>query len=101
MGLKMKNKKQLTKKEKIKESARKLKLETKKFNCELKKAMNTAIVAAFGFLMALVWKDVITEYVNDITALSPVQGKLISAIIITLICVIGILVVARVFKVED
>lgn len=101
MGLKMKNKKQLTKKEKIKESARKLKLETKKFNCELKKAMNTAIVAAFGFLMALVWRDVITEYVDKISAVSPVKGKLISALIVTFVSVIGILVISRLFSVEE
>ncbi|MFH1607645.1 MAG: DUF5654 family protein [archaeon] len=90
----MKKKKQLTKKEKLKISA-------KKFNREIKKAVNTAIVAAFGFLIALVWRDVITEYVNKLTSLSPVQGKLISALIITIASVIGILIVTKLMKVEE
>ncbi len=70
---------------------------TKKFRLEMKKAISTAIVAAFGFLIALVWKDVITEYVSTITQISPVQGKLIEAIIITIIAVIGILIITRIF----
>ena len=57
------------------------------------KAMSTAIVAAFGFLMALAWRDVITEYVNSISYASPVQGHLVSALIITFISVIGIMIV--------
>ena len=75
--------------EKIREKILYTREKTKKFNLEIKKSMNTAIVAAFGFLMALAWRDVITGYINEITSISPVQGKLISAIIITLIGVIG------------
>jgi hypothetical protein len=67
----------------------------KRFNMELKKSLNTAIVAAFGFLMALVWRDVITEWVNEISASSPVKGKLITAIIVTLISVLGIMIVTK------
>jgi len=83
-----------TPREKVKESARKFKLETKK-------SINTAIVAALGFLIALVWRDVITEWVNELTAMSPVQGKLISALIITMVCVVGILIVTRLMRVEE
>ena len=75
--------------EKIREKILYTREKTKKFNLEIKKSMNTAIVAAFGFLMALAWRDVIIEYINELTSISPVQGKLISAIIITLIGVIG------------
>ena len=78
-------------KEKIKQSA-------KKFKLEMKKAVTTAIVAAFGFLIALTWKEVITEYVNKLTELSPLKGNLISAIIITIISVIGILIVTKIFS---
>jgi len=78
-----------TRREKIREKILYTREKTKKFNLEIKKSMNTAIVAAFGFLMALAWRDVITEYINELTSISPVQGKLISAIIITLIGVIG------------
>lgn len=73
-------------KETAKEKAKRLKE-------KLKESLNTAIVAAFGFLIALVWKDVITEYVNTLVAYSPVQGKLISALIITFMGVIGILII--------
>ena len=70
-----------------------IKERAKKFNNELKKSLNTAIVAAFGFLIALAWRDAITGYVNSLTSMSPLQGNLISAIIITIIGVVGILIV--------
>jgi len=73
----------------------------KKFNQEIKKALNTAIVAAFGFLIALVWKDVITEYVGAITKISPIQGKLIEAIIVTIIGVLGIVIVTKLFSEKE
>jgi len=90
----MPRKKQLTKKEKLKESA-------KKFNLEFKKSLNTALIAAFGFLIALTWRDVITEYINQITTISPVKGRLISALIITIICVLGILIITKFMRVEE
>ena len=65
----------------------------KKFNNKLRESLNTALIAAFGFLIAFVWRDLITEYVNQLTQYSPLQGKLFSAIIITFIGVIGILIV--------
>ena len=68
---------------------------SRRFNSELRKALFTAFIAAFGFLIALVWRDVIQEYVNAVVALSPVQGQLISAITITLIAVLGILIATR------
>jgi len=63
-----------------------------KFKEELKKSTNTAIVAAFGFLIALTWRDLISEYVAQATSYSPLQGKFFSALIITIIAVIGILI---------
>ena len=79
----------------------KAKTKAKEFKQEFNKALNTALIAAFGFLIALVWRDVIQEWVNKISESSPVQGKLISALIVTIICVLGIIVVARVFKTEE
>jgi len=64
-----------------------------KFKIELKKSLGTALVAAFGFTIAFSWRDLIIEFFSEITSLSPVQGKLISAIIVTIISVIGILIV--------
>lgn len=69
-----------------------------KFKQEFNKSISTAIVAAFGFLIALVWKDVITEWVDTITSVSPVHGKLIEAVLVTLIAVIGILIVTKIFS---
>ena len=90
--------KELSRREKLRLNA---KASAKKFNSELRKAVNTAIVAGFGFIVALTWRDVITEYINDLTALSPVQGKLFSAIIITLVSVVGILIITKVFSVKE
>jgi len=73
----------------------KARLQAKKFKRELKKAMSTAILAAFGFLIALVWKDVITEWVNQIAEKSPFSGKLFSAILVTLICVLGVMIITK------
>ena len=84
-------KKKLTKREKVKTSAKKL-------HNEFNKSLNTAVVAAFGFLIALAWRDAISEYVNSLTAMSPVQGNLISAVIITIIGVIGILIATKLFS---
>jgi uncharacterized membrane protein len=73
----------------------------RKFNREVKKALYTAFLAAFGFLIALVWRDVIQSWVEKISATSPVQGMLVSALIVTIICVIGILVVTKFLKVNE
>ncbi len=76
----------------------KAKIHAREFNREFKKAINTAIMAAFGFLIALVWKDVITEFVGNISSQSPVQGKLFSAVIVTLICVTSIVILTKFFS---
>ena len=67
----------------------------KRFNSELKKSISTAIVAAFGLLTALAWKDVITELISEVTSVSPVQSLIINALIITVISVIVIMVITR------
>ena len=91
-------------KEKAKQHAKKhvgrAKAGAKQFKQEFNKALNTALLAAFGFLIALFWRDAIQEWVNKIAESSPVQGKLISALIVTIICVVGIILVARIFKVK-
>lgn len=87
-------------KEEVKKLTRKeiAKKKIKSFRIEFKKALSTAIIAAFGFLMALVWRDVITEWVNKISETSPVQGKLISALIVTLISVLGIMIFTKILS---
>ncbi len=72
-----------------------------KFKTDFKKSVMTALVAAFGFLISLAWRDVIVEAVDKITALTPLHGKIISAIIITIISVIGILIITKIFSAEE
>ncbi len=65
------------------------------FKKELKTAVSTAIVAAFGFLIALQWKDLITEFVNQISSKSPVQGTLVTTLIVTIVSVLGIILTTK------
>lgn len=87
-------KKKPTKREKIKSSAR-------RFESEFKKSVSTALIAAFGFIIALAWRDYITEALNSLVKVSPLQGKLFSALIITFFSVVGILVVTRFLSVKE
>jgi len=87
---------------KVKESTKKLnnklgraKESAKKFKNELRKSIATAMVAAFGLVAALAWRDVISEWVNDLIVFSPVQGLLINALIITAISVIAIILITK------
>jgi hypothetical protein len=79
----------------------KAKEKIRKFNLELKSQMKTAIMAAFGFLIALVWKDVITGFVDSISERSPVQGQLVSAFIVTMISVLGIMVITKLLSTDE
>jgi len=79
----------------------KTKSSVKKFDNELRRALNTALIAAFGFIIALTWRDLINSYVASISETSPLQGELISALIITLICVIGVVLVTSFIKIKD
>lgn len=80
--------------EKLREQNRLLREKAKKFEgnfkTEFKNSLKTAIIAAFSLLIALQWKDLITELVNKITSISPVQGTAITTAIITVVCVLGI-----------
>jgi ATP/ADP translocase len=86
------------KKELLKEKAR---ASVKKFNTEFKKEMNTAVLAAFGFLIALVWKDVITNFINNLSEKSPFHGALVSALLVTIVCVLGIMIFSKILKDRD
>ena len=74
---------------------------TKKFKAELKKAMVTAITAAFGFLIALSWKDLITKFVSKLSSYSPLQGQLVSTFIVTIISVLGIILATKIFSKKE
>jgi hypothetical protein len=73
---------------------------TKKLKSETKKAVVGAIMAAFGFLIALVWRDFIQELINKIIISlnipdSAAYYNLASALLVTIICVAGIMLAGK------
>jgi len=67
---------------------------------------STAMIAAFSFLIALAWKDFIVKLVRDNTKISllekyPYIAELYTAIIITILAIIGIIFVSKWVKEEE
>ena len=69
---------------------------------DVKINISTAIAAAFGFVIALIWKEIIVGLfalagltINDITNTTGAVIAIISGIIITLVCVIGIMYISK------
>jgi len=65
---------------------------------QFKQHVSTAIIAAFSFLIALSWKDVIVHAVErlikeEVVASAPYLSDLISALVVSLIAILGILLV--------
>ncbi len=73
----------------------------KRFKDELTKSMNTAIVAAFGFLIALSWRELITAGVQKIESVSPLNGKIFEALIITIVGAIGITITTTILSKKE
>ncbi|KKQ90497.1 MAG: hypothetical protein UT11_C0005G0038 [Berkelbacteria bacterium GW2011_GWA2_38_9] len=83
----------------IKETASKLK-------SEIKKNILTAVLAAFGLIIALVWRDAIQAIINEIVSRVGINGsgyvyQTTTAAVITIICVLGILLFSRLKGEED
>ena len=72
--------------------------EKKKFKKEFKKAIGTGIITAFGLIIALTWKDVLTVYFNELIEISPLRGRLIGAGIITILSAIGIYITSKILS---
>jgi len=75
------------------------------FHKEFKKHTTVAILAAFAFLIALAWRDFFSDLVNYLIKNFGLSGevylyKLISAVLITLIAVIGIIIISKI-NVDD
>jgi hypothetical protein len=69
---------------------------------EVKITMATAIAAAFGFIIALIWKEIIVGLfalfgltINDISDAMGAIIAIISGIIITIVCILGILYISK------
>jgi len=72
----------------------------RKVRHEIRKNISTAILAAFGFMIALVWRDVVTKGVERLISWLNISGSgflftLITALLTTLICVFGIIYFSR------
>jgi len=69
---------------------------------EVKINIATAIAAAFGFVIALVWKEIIVGLfalggltINDIQDGMGAAIAVVAGIIITIVCVIGIMYITK------
>jgi len=70
---------------------------------EVKISIATAVAAAFGFVIALLWRDIIIGYLKlaelwQDGGFETLTGGIIAtvvAIIITIVCVIGILYISK------
>ncbi|MBS1267272.1 MAG: hypothetical protein MAG795_01244 [Candidatus Woesearchaeota archaeon] len=76
------------------------KREAKEFQSDVKKRTSTAIAAAFSFVIALFWRDAITDIINKILKDLGLVGstyiaKIIAAITVTFIGVIAINKISR------
>lgn len=76
-----------------------------KLHKEFKHQTATAIIAALGLLIALVWKDLITKIMEHITTPSlliryPYLAELYTVLIVTGVSVLGILLISNWIKKE-
>jgi len=69
---------------------------------EIKINIATAIAAAFGFIIALIWKEIIVGLfalagltINDIGNATSAVIAIVAGIIITLVCVFGIIYITK------
>lgn len=70
------------------------------FHSELRKHTTTAIITAFGLVIALSWQTVIKTYFSDVSRLKvlenyPYLADLYTAVLVTIFGVLGILIVSR------
>ena len=74
---------------------------------EVKINIATAIAAAFGFIIALIWKEIIVGIfayfnlrIDNLTTPEGIAIAIVTGVIITVVCVIGILYISKWGKVE-
>ena len=78
----------------------KIKDEAKRFRRGVKGRIISAVLAAFAFVIALVWRDAIKEAADRILEMFGLDGsayiyRIITAMVVTIICVIGIIIFSR------
>ncbi|MBW2989947.1 hypothetical protein KY358_06550 [Candidatus Woesearchaeota archaeon] len=77
-----------------------------RFRREVKRNTLKAVLAAFAFVIALVWRDAIKAGVDEMVLRAGISGtgyiyQIITASIITVVCVFGIMVASRLKGKED
>ncbi len=85
---------------KIKKVEKHVKGTVKSISKESRKHTATAITTGFAFIIALVWRDAISEGINKMIEVFNITGseylyKILTAVIITIIAVIGIILFSR------
>jgi len=76
---------------------------TSHMTSEFRRHASTALIAAFSFLIALAWKDLIVKLSAQITPSEtltkyPFIPELVTAIIVTIFAIIGIILVSKWIK---
>lgn len=66
----------------------------------VRKNIATAILAAFSFIIALVWRDAIQEAINNLVTKLGIPSsaylfKIITAVIVSVVCVIFIIIFSK------
>jgi len=74
---------------------------------EVKINIATAIAAAFGFIIALIWKEIIVGIfayfglaIDNLATPTGIAVAVITGVIITIVCVIGIMYISKWGKIE-
>ncbi|MFZ5954853.1 MAG: DUF5654 family protein [Nanoarchaeota archaeon] len=85
---------------KLKTQIKNVKKEASNFKKEFKKQTFTAISAALGFLIALSWREPISDLITKIVEEAGltkdlIRYKFLSAIIITVICVLFLIIISK------
>jgi ATP/ADP translocase len=67
---------------------------------KFKEQASTALIAAFGFLIALVWRDLIVKAVKEAVKIEsmnkyPYLVELYTAIVVTIVAILGISLISR------
>lgn len=84
----------------------KLSITTSSIRSEFRKQLSTALLAAFGLVIALSWQSVIKKFIDSIPTKSetlanyPYLADLYTALIVTFLCAIAILIISTLSKTE-
>lgn len=81
----------------------------KEFHMEIRKQMATFITGAFSFVAALVWRDAIRSFIDSFITTEGLKGyihaewmlNVITAVIITFVAVLGIIITSKIIAPKD